>query len=48
MLLPWRLRVIFAEGVGWIVQFFYLTYYGILNYLIKELHNAQPERKDAG
>ncbi len=37
LLLPWRLRVYFSELLGWITQFIYYTYYGILNYLLREL-----------
>ena len=41
LLLPWRLRVIFSEILGWITQFVYYTYYGIFNYLLKELKHEE-------
>ena len=45
VLLPWRLRVAFSEGLGWITQQVYYTYYGILNFILKELKAAEEERK---
>jgi hypothetical protein len=48
ILLPWRLRVLYADLIGWLVQFLYFTYYGILNFLLAELRKAKEEKKDAG
>lgn len=45
VLLPWRLRIVFSEILGWFVQGAYFAYYGILNYLIRELKNADGENK---
>ncbi|MDP7322305.1 MAG: hypothetical protein QF441_17005 [Bacteriovoracaceae bacterium] len=45
LVLPWRIRIIFAELIGWIVQGFYYAYYGIFNYILKELKKAQEENK---
>jgi hypothetical protein len=39
-LLPWRARVLYSEFLGWITQFIYFTYYGILNFILKELREA--------
>ncbi len=43
VLMPWRLRVIFSEIIGWLVQTFYFTFYGILNFILKELKKAENE-----
>jgi len=43
ILLPWRLRVLFSEFLGWVTQTIYYTYYGILNFLLKELKNDQEK-----
>lgn len=39
--LPWRLRVILSEILGWITQFIYYTYFGILNYILNEIRKAK-------
>ena len=46
LLLPFRLRILFAEAIGWITQFVYFTYYGTLNYILKELKQAAREPED--
>ncbi len=43
VLLPYRLRIVFAEFVGWVVQFFYGTYFGIINFILKELKAAEEQ-----
>ena len=48
VLLPFRLRIVFAEFVGWVVQLFYETYYGIINFILKELKKAEEEGKHGG
>jgi hypothetical protein len=45
VLLPWRLRVVFSEILGWMVQQIYYSYYGILNFILKELKKAEDERR---
>ena len=45
LILPWRLRCLFSEMIGWVVQFFYLTYIGILKYIVKELEQEQSREK---
>jgi hypothetical protein len=47
LLLPFRARILFAEAVGWIMQFVYFTYYGTLNYILKELRKAAAEKEGA-
>lgn len=37
VLLPFRLRIIFSEIIGWLYQFCYLTYYGTLNLILRQL-----------
>lgn len=44
LILPWRLRVIFGEILGWFIQLFYYLYYGIFNFLLTELRKAEEER----
>lgn len=41
VLLPWRLRVIYAEGLGWLVQFIYMSYIYTLKFILKELDSAK-------
>mgnify|MGYP005648438195 CR=1 FL=1 len=40
LLLPWRLRILFSEFLGWVTQLIYYTYYGIFNYILKELRES--------
>jgi hypothetical protein len=47
VLLPWRLRILFAEFLGWLTQLIYYTYYGIFNYILRELRKADSESKRA-
>lgn len=44
LILPWRLRVLFSEFLGWVTQFIYFTYFGILNFMLKELKVAKEAR----
>ena len=44
VLLPWRLRVIYSECMGWMVQFIYMNYIYTLKFILKELEKA----KDSG
>ena len=37
IILPWRLRIIYSELLGWISQSLYLVYFSILNFIIKSL-----------
>lgn len=46
VLMPWRLRIFFSELLGWFTQFIYFTYYGILNYLLKELKKTTSENTE--
>ena len=48
ILLPWRLRIALSEILGWLTQFIYLTYYGILKFILSELKDAEedPPKKD--
>ena len=38
--LPHRLRIWFSEFLGWATQGVYYLYYGLMNYLLKELRQA--------
>ena len=46
ILLPPRLRILFSEILGWITQFFYFSYYGTLNYILKELNEDKRESNE--
>ncbi|WP_185903078.1 hypothetical protein [Bacteriovorax stolpii] len=35
------MRVILSEILGWITQFVYFTYFGILNYILGEIRKAK-------
>ena len=48
LLLPWRLRILFSELLGWFTQFIYYSYYGILNFLLKELKEEEAKQKEDG
>lgn len=41
LFMPWRLRILFGEILGWITQFIYYTYFGILNYILAEIKKAK-------
>ena len=43
LLLPWRLRVALAEGLGWVAQGLYGLYYALMRWMLKHL-----ERKENG
>ncbi len=43
VLLPWRLRCIYSEALGWVAQFFYLNYFAILKFIVDELAKAKLE-----
>lgn len=43
VLMPWRLRVVFSEALGWLTQVVYFTYYGIFNFILKELRAAEEK-----
>ena len=45
VLLPHRLRCWYSEFLGWCTQGVYFLYYGLLNFLLRELRKANPERK---
>lgn len=44
LILPWKARVLFSEILGWITQFIYYTYFGILNYLIREIKKSKEDK----
>ena len=44
IIFPFRLRILYSEILGWIFQFLYGSYYGLLNYILKEL--KEGERAD--
>lgn len=45
LICPYRLRIIYVEGLGWITQLFYLTYIGILKIIINEISKETSELK---
>lgn len=44
LILPWKLRCIYIEILGWITQFFYLSYIVILKFILQELQKAKAEQ----
>lgn len=48
LVLPWRLRVILSEILGWITQFLYFTYFGILNYILNEIKKSKATDGEKG
>lgn len=43
LILPWKLRCIYIEILGWITQFIHLSYIVILKFILKELEKAKRE-----
>ncbi len=43
LILPHRLRCWLSEVVGWSLQGIYFAYYGLFNFLVKELKSASEE-----
>ena len=48
ILLPYKLRIIFVEGLGWVTQFLYLSYVTVLKFIIDELAKNKLENKTNG
>ncbi len=48
VLLPWRLRCLYIEVLGWITQFFYFSYFFILKFIINELEKAKFKKNKNG
>jgi len=34
--LPYRLRILYSEFIGWAINFFYKIYIGIINLIVRE------------
>ncbi len=47
VMLPWRLRILYSEVLGWITQFIYLNYIVILRFIIQELEKVKTEKQGA-
>lgn len=45
VILPWKLRCLYSEAIGWLVQFFYFIYTSILKIFVKELGKAKNRDK---
>lgn len=43
LMLPWRLRCLYSELLGWLTQFVYLNYVIILKLILKELAKAKAQ-----
>jgi|GEM_PF-2242293 len=41
LILPWRLRCLYSEILGWITQFVYLNYITLLKLIIAELQKSK-------
>ena len=41
VLLPWRLRIVLSEILGWMTQAIYLSYYGIFSFILKQLKDEK-------
>lgn len=44
ILLPWRLRVFFANSLGWIAQGVYWLYFSLMRLIIKNLKKGENDR----
>ncbi|MFA5260515.1 MAG: hypothetical protein WC450_04740 [Candidatus Omnitrophota bacterium] len=47
ILLPWKLRCLYVEFLGWITQALYFTYVVILKFIINELQKARKAEEHA-
>lgn len=45
LLLPFRLRILFTEALGWFIQFFYFAFYSTLNFILKELKKTDHNKE---
>lgn len=45
VLLPWRLRVLYSETLGWLVQFVYMNYIYIIKFILREVEKGSREGK---
>ena len=45
VIIPFKLRCLYTEILGWITQFFYLSYVTILKFIITELEKAKLEKQ---
>ena len=43
VLMPWRLRVLYSEALGWLVQFVYMNYVYIIKFILREVGKAPRE-----
>ena len=43
VILPWRMRIWYAELLGWTVQAFYLLHYNMIKFM---LHHLLPKEKE--
>lgn len=41
--MPWRLRVLYSEALGWLVQFVYMNYIYIIKFILRELEKAPQQ-----
>jgi len=48
IILPWRLRCLYSEALGWVTQFLYFNYMAILKFILKELEKAKSETSKNG
>ncbi|MGE0268514.1 MAG: hypothetical protein AB7S78_08685 [Candidatus Omnitrophota bacterium] len=44
LIMPWKMRCVYIEILGWITQFIYLSYIVILKFILKELEKAKQEQ----
>ncbi len=43
LLLPWRARVLFTEGLGWVLQGLYGVYFALMRLLLKNLERKRAD-----
>lgn len=41
LLMPCKLRILYAELLGWILQFLYYIYYSIMKIIFNEIKNVE-------
>lgn len=46
VLLPWKLRCLFAETLGWIAQVFYVSYAKMFKFLAAQLQNEKGKKNN--
>jgi len=45
VLLPHRLRCLYSSFLGWCTQGVYFAYYGLVNFILRQLREAESKKR---